>query len=550
MHWIKIYDEFGTFLKKVPALKKQNLFNILQKSGFSFPQNCGGIGKCKKCYVYILSPYSSKKEKVLSCQYTINHDLKVFIPITNYNIYSRIEIQNVKRKKIIREKSIPYPPTPEEKNLIHYVEKSTKRKILNKTFFINSLSEDFFLKKEIKLFISSKHIFACKKKYKYFLLLDLGTTTLNLVIKDFSSNTVLTHSIFNPQIKYGSDIISRINSIIENKHLLKEMSESVLNTLIFILNENNISPHEILCIIIAGNAVMEHIFAEISPISIGFAPFIPIWNGGEWRIKENFLTYFFPIINGFLGGDILADLYYLNEEDNFLLIDLGTNGEIALKSNGRIIATSCAAGPAFEGGNIELGMPAIKGAIYKIKNGEISTIENSSPKGICGSGIIDFIFEIYGENIINKDGTIIEGKKQSNNFIIKKEKVFLKNTHIYLTQKDIREFQNAKSAIWTGIKILLREAKNYHINKIFIGGGFSHYINTEALFNLKIFPDEIRNIPVISLGNVTLKGIEKFLLNIDRYNREILKIQKSIFPIDLAMHPLFNDLFPEGMFLA
>jgi uncharacterized 2Fe-2S/4Fe-4S cluster protein (DUF4445 family) len=378
---------------------------------------------------------------------------------------------------------------------------------------------------------------------------DLGTTTLVAQLLDLSTGQVVNVvTARNPQGKYGSDIMSRIEFALHEggaeilKQIIRDRIRDMISTLL--------SGHTagINKIILVGNTVMHHLFCGINVKPLSYYPFESPNTGIRkfspsdlgWSLDNSPEISFMPSIGSFVGSDILAGIFAtrLHLGNNYqVLIDLGTNGEIVVGNRERIICASTAAGPAFEGARINMGMTASTGAISSVKssNGKFSchTIGNIRSTGICGSGIIDAISVFLDKKLINDFGDIQSDKKE----------IFL-DSNVFLNQKDIREVQLAKSAVASGLEILYRQLNIAadNIENLYIAGGFGNFINlaNSRRIGLLDHPEE----RIRKMGNTALIGAKIFLFTgYDRID-EVLKITKHI---SLESDPEFQELFINNM---
>ncbi len=399
---------------------------------------------------------------------------------------------------------------------------------------------------------------------KYSLGVDIGTTTVAAVLTDGGKNVFPAKSLLNFQYpEFGLDSIKRIQNGLDKNSVkkLQERAVSTINALIDLSkNELGFNYGDIKEVAIAGNTVMEMAFCGYPLISLSKPPYKPAselffpdntdyFPGFYLKNKKLFI---FPILDGFVGGDAVASVYYLNMikmDKPAFIADFGTNVEIAVGCKDKIYTTSAPAGPAFEGGNIKSGMTASDGAIYEVRLEDgafkIKTISDSAPSGICGSGIMSLIYELLKEGIINKNGRILPPEEiESENFTVvgKAEKVgeneiilyFDGKNSIKFFQEDVRQFQFAKSAVKSASEILLDKFKisDYEDFDVYISGTFGSHIRPDIIDLIDIFPFKEKNINVID-GSV-LSGCLKYI-SADSLQREsdikdIIKISKN-FPL-------------------
>jgi uncharacterized 2Fe-2S/4Fe-4S cluster protein (DUF4445 family) len=374
---------------------------------------------------------------------------------------------------------------------------------------------------------------------------DVGTSTLVAQLVDLSDGKVLAvETRFNPQGKFGADLISRIQSCLEGKQ--QEMRNMIRRSIgEMILSMIGKSGCKLQNVVLVGNTVMHHIFSDydVTLLSVypfqtdhlGVKSFTARKLGWKFRIKES--VRFFPSIGSFVGSDILAGIaatkMYLNEGYT-ALIDLGTNGEIAVGNRERIVCASTAAGPAFEGANISMGMRAVTGAVssFSMDEGTIraKVIGNTSPSGICGSALIDAVAILRKAELIGMFGGICSGA----------EEIRLTD-HIKLTQKDINEFLLAKAAIATGLEILTGKLaiRLKDLDAVYLAGGFGNYINLQHVRETGMIDFPVDNIH--KMGNTALIGAKMFLF---RQGDEMTGLILSrTTHINLESDPGFQEIF-------
>ena len=369
---------------------------------------------------------------------------------------------------------------------------------------------------------------------KYGIAIDIGTTTVAMELIDLSNAAIIAKaSEINSQIAFGFDVMSRIAYTMENVDGLFKLQKSIVNTLNMLIDklQADTGKEDIAEITVAANTVMCHILLGESVEGLGKYPFSPVFKKSrtvaafDIGIKSGAKVTTLPHISGFVGSDIVAGVYasgLCKDDKNLLFIDIGTNGEMLLKSDDKLLATSCATGPALEGMNISCGMRAGEGAIdnFCIEKNSLSytTVGNKEAVGICGSGVLAMVRELLKNNIINVRGAIdVEKQKKAYDFIAfdKSDKPFIKiSDDIYFTSKDIRQVQLAKGAILSGILALVSKAKLElkDISKVYIAGQFGKYISVDSFFGVGLLPIEFFD-KVEYLGNTALAGAYMALLD-------------------------------------
>ncbi|MBC8345504.1 MAG: DUF4445 domain-containing protein [Candidatus Marinimicrobia bacterium] len=381
--------------------------------------------------------------------------------------------------------------------------------------------------------------------------IDLGTTTLAAQLVNRETGEVLAvETAINPQAKYGGDIMTRIDaaSRLEKQNEMQRIIRVKLNEMILeLFRSSNENISRLKRIIIVGNAVMHNIFCGIDVASMGYHPFEPISNELEiykpselgWDFGEDVSIEFLPGVGSFIGSDILIGAWakkVIESNGIKVLVDLGTNGEIMVGNKEKILAASTAAGPAFEGAGISMGMRAATGAISSVitRNGEIipKVLGSEKARGICGSGLVDAISAYLDDGSIKADGRFLTG-----------ESIMVMDP-VVITQKDIRELQLAKGAIATGIRLLLKELdkREKDVEEVYLSGAFGNYISKRSSRRIGLlnFPQK----KITTAGNTALLGAKMALFNKDEINN-FYQIRENTTHLDLSMHPDFTDVFAE-----
>ena len=422
-------------------------------------------------------------------------------------------------------------------------------------------------------------------KSSYGIAFDIGTTTVAGYLVDLNTGEELSAiAKTNLQNIHGDDVISRIGFTQKRKENLEILQREIVNILNEIIKEiiqqAGVSINNIYKITIAGNTCMHHLLLGFNPSYIAPSPYIPVIKESlnlkakdipRLALEPTANVFMLPNISAFVGADIVAGILAIcmwKNEKISLFIDLGTNGEIVLGSKRKMWTCSTAAGPAFEGARISSGMRAAGGAIDKVKMGNnfitYRVIKNVKVMGICGSGLIDLIAELLKLGLISKSGKLIDREEcnpklseeigeriikgqKGNKFLLVKGKETENGKPIYITQRDIREVQLAKAAIYAGIKILLKEVNisPEDIQKILLAGAFGNFINKESAIRIGLIP----NLPlkkIESVGNAAGTGAEIALLS-ERMREKCQKIAKKVKYIELSSQSDFQEEFIKAM---
>ncbi|MGN0525930.1 MAG: ASKHA domain-containing protein [Acutalibacteraceae bacterium] len=372
--------------------------------------------------------------------------------------------------------------------------------------------------------------------------LDIGTTTVNMCFLDDKNHKIQECCFLNPQKSFGADVISRLSYIEENgianirNILVKRLNDEIEA----FKNQHNCKINKM---VVVGNTTMLHIFYGADTSTLGKFPYKSnLLNSVKVTGKSIGISCVEEVVSppsasAFFGADAISGVEYLNTQsiDNFLLMDLGTNAEIALVNGNEIYCTSAPAGPCFEGAEITCGVGAVSGAIshFKIENGEniTETVNAEAPIGICGTGLIDIIAELLKNYIINKNGDFCEDIDE-----------FEVTNNIYLSGSDIRTFQKAKSAIYSATDILFSKSNLSYsdISAVFISGGFSEYVNEDNLIKSGLLPENFKG-KIKSGKNTALLGAEMYLKSGD------FNISNSYHYVDLNQENEFNKSFIDNM---
>ncbi len=410
---------------------------------------------------------------------------------------------------------------------------------------------------------------------------DIGTTTIVVYLVNLGTGmTLAATSAINPQTSFGADVISRISYIGDDPDKLSQLQRAVtkrINSLIKeVFSKTGRKPSAKDSMAVAGNTTMEHIFAGVSPESIGRLPFEPqFYDSLELEASElginaekGVKVKLLPNIYGFVGGDIVSGIIYTGmhkSKELSLLVDIGTNNEMVLGNNDFMLCCSAAAGPALEGAKIKMGMRAAPGAIDSVKkNGSgmsITTIDDMPPVGICGSGLVDAVSELIKAGVITPSGRFAEkenieaelaqkykGEKGKDlSFTLAEEGQYGNNPEVGITQRDIREIQLAKGAIAAGARILLETAgkKPDDIKNVYLAGAFGNYIDIENAVRISILPDVPRE-RIKPIGNSAGAGA-CLMLNDPTLWDTAANIIKQAEHIELAGHKDFQEIFVGSM---
>ncbi len=418
------------------------------------------------------------------------------------------------------------------------------------------------------------------------LAIDIGTTTIAGALFDLLSGTPMAlASRTNDQAIRGDDVVTRIDYARNGEEERNELQELVIKAAESIMQEvcshAGVRHDQIYMIAVGGNTTMHHLFLGLDPSNIAQSPFVPsVRRGIEVRASEVGIqaghgarVYAMPNISAYVGGDIVAGLlaHEVHTSDKVvLLVDVGTNGEMALRAGGKTYACATAAGPAFEGARISCGMRAATGAICAVDAGSsdvlISTLDNSPVRGLCGTGLLDAVAVLLDLGLLEDTGRLLppdEAQETCDHLTQDMlKRVLLEDgqpsfllaeasdgfPRITLTQKDIREFQLAKSAVAAGIEVMLGclGLTPESLEQVLLAGGFGNYLRPESALRVGLLPSRIPADQIEFVGNAALAGTRLCLLS-HAYREEAERIANDVEYIELSARPDFQMAFMEAM---
>jgi len=589
----------------------ETILEALQKADVEIEGECGGLGKCGKCKVRVLSSIGrpSKEEKELlneeelkqgirlACRTKIEKDLVIYVGEPDYHEeYFQIlragyrpllSLDPVIEKRLITVPSnlqneglsdldrIKLVLGPDYQDLTASLQcLRTLPQVLKETRFhgVAVLYENCLMAWQNREDIQ-RH---------YGMVFDIGTSTLvGKLINLVDGSEVAVIARLNSQIKYGSNVISRLHYVKEHTRGLESMHNLLLKDINHIIRRllevGRLKPNDIFIAVAAGNTTMQHFLLSLSPLGIAEAPFSPVLTDGlivkaadiGLKLHPEALLYVMPAKSGYIGGDLISDILAsgaAEQEDEIILgLDLGTNGEIFLGNGKRLMTCSAAAGPALEGARISHGMIAKAGAIEAVsfEEGDLHylVIGNIKPKGICGSGLVELVAVLLELGIIDYEGLIRppeEGRGEGlGSRIIKRAGVYdflitsaeesYNHKPLYLTQKDIRELQLAKGAIAAGVKTLMDEMGigTDDIHRVYLAGALGNYVNPYSAMRIGLIPRVNPEI-ISSLGNAASAGASMVLLSKAYWNKAN-ELTDFIEHVELSSRLDFNQYFIEQM---
>ncbi len=600
-----------------------------RKLGVELESVCGGQATCGKCKVRIeegfferfgiesrmdhLSPIEEREKKFfekhtelkgyrLSCVTEIHGDVLIFVPeesrkgkqvVRKAATDRKIDVNPAVRNYYVEMIAATLEDTTGDwERLTEALEKEHGVKDLTIDYLALLSLQDAVRKGDWKVTVSvwmGREVIAVwpgKVDESYGLAVDVGTTTVAGYLCELSSGKLLgTDSMMNPQVTFGEDVMSRITYAMTQKDGLKRMNDAItdgLNRLAGqVCAQAGIKRRDIVDWTIVGNTAMHHIYMNIYPEYIGKAPFPPALHAGfdvkardmGLKICPGAYVHALPIEAGFVGADnvgvLIAEEPY-NRDDLMLIIDIGTNGELVLGNKKKLISSSCATGPAFEGAHIKHGMRAAPGAIEKVqidpetkeprykvigKDQWSDELKEMGARGICGSGIMDVVAQMYVSGVMLKNGRInrdlvdhqrVREGEDGWEYVLAWADETAIGQDITVGQQDIRAVQLAKGAMYAGAKLMMRRLGIEKLDRVILAGAFGSYIDPTQAMIMGLFPDcDLKK--VYAVGNAAGDGARIALLNVDK-RREANEYARKVEYVELTVEGNFEKEFAQAMY--
>lgn len=587
-----------------------SLWEALRETNVHLEGDCGGLGRCGKCRVKVVSalgPPTEDERALLSatelsegirlaCRTEILEDMTVDVGeqrrrLEHYQILKTGHRPPLQLVPLVYQKSVSSEPHPNHDWLS---DMDRIKLVLGPGYDHLRPSLQCLRTLPDKVRKTSFHGVAMlhgntlldwqaweKLGHRYGLAFDLGTSTLVGKLIDLGNgHEIGVTSRLNSQFKYGSNVVSRLQFVKERKNGLQILNKLLIKDLNAIaaslLKARKLKRDEIYVAVAAGNTTMQHLLLRLPPLGIAEAPFTPVLTDGlickasevNLNLNREALLYVMPTKSGYIGGDLIAVILASDAAEQnremVLGLDLGTNGEIFLGNSDRILSCSAAAGPALEGAKISHGMIARTGAIegvrFEANDLTYRTIGNTKPKGLCGSGLVDLVALLLHHGIIDTDGLIHSPKESPPalrsrvidrdgvcDFLVASEEESMEGTPIYLTQRDVRELQLAKGAVAAGIQILMNEMR--------IGLEDLGRVCLAGALGNYLNPYSAMRIGLIpqidpgiisSLGNAASSGASMVLLSTECWERAD-ELSDFIEHVELSSRLDFNECFVEQL---
>ena len=608
--WLKVLPQ-ELWLK---VRRGETIWEVLRRADVELESDCGGLGKCGKCKVKVhtaIGPPSKETKTLLhqeelkqgirlACRTRIEKDLVItvgemdtgedYVQILKAGERPVFQLDPLLSQKFV---ALPSPNQVDQREAISDFDRIKLVLGPEYTDLTASLGSLYKLPENLREYshqgtavLHEKRLIAWQEPSDlgqfWGLVFDIGTSTLvGKLINMVDGTEVAAVSHLNTQMRYGSNVISRLQYIQQHPYNLNFLHDLLIRDLNGIirrlLNVEGLKPEDIYIAVAAGNTTMQHFLLNLPPLGIAEAPFLPLLTDGVitkasdvgLKLNPGAMLYTMPMHSGYIGGDLISTILASGaaEQDNKIVLglDLGTNGEIFLGNRRRLITCSAAAGPALEGASISAGMIAATGAIESVSLEDdalhYQVIGNVQSRGLCGSGLVDLVAVLLHIGLIDSQGLIrpprreiareiasrITRRSGTYNFLIAPTGQNNNGRPIYLTQRDVRELQLAKAAISAGIQILMEEmgVQLADIQQVYLAGALGNYINAYSAMRIGLIPIVDPGI-VTSLGNASSTGASMALLS--KYYWQLAnELSDSIEHIELSFRADFNQYFVEAM---
>jgi uncharacterized 2Fe-2S/4Fe-4S cluster protein (DUF4445 family) len=518
---ISVTVKHGSKETTISAPAGTRLIDVLREHETATISVCGGRGTCKKCLVSV-----GKQGLMLACRYIVEHDIEVTI--------------------------LP----PARTRILESDGGVLKSVACNSGITMTSAGGMVKVRNNGR--IIARHVrTAGETPVPYGVAIDIGTTTVVIYLEDLASGTTAgVESFVNPQAAVGSDVVSRIHFVMEQKRGVIQLQHSIVTAINHAIGKACstacIKPDDIYKLTVAGNPTMLHLLLGIDPSPIACAPYAPVFTKAKTatalalglNANPGAAVAVLPSIAGYVGADVVAGIAStpMTESEAFsLYIDIGTNGEMALGNRDSIFCCASAAGPAFEGARIKCGVGGVEGAICSYENGGYATVGGLPPIGICGSGIVDIVARLLDKGVIDARGFM------ASDFVVEYGRNTGCGSDIVLTPADVREVQLAKAAIASGIAILIKHAgiRTGDIEQVYLAGAFGNFMNVASAGRIGMIPRDFAA-EVVGVGNAAGTGA-RLALRSREFERSLQRIVDVSEYIELSGRSDFNDEFVEAM---
>ncbi|MCB8814675.1 ASKHA domain-containing protein [Desulfosporosinus shakirovi] len=575
----------------------KNLLNILVGQQIFIESPCGGRGSCGKCKIKHLGgdllPLSDDEKECLTPK-EIADGIRLACLIYPTGDLEIDIVDQEENHRVLTGGYVPeYEPNPAiRKKTLEIIKPTLEDQTPYELLFAKALGMDqlpWDVLRQITMgegtytgIFNKDQLIGIEKgdtrERLYGVAVDIGTTTVVAALIDLrTGDEIDSEAAINAQKNYGQDVLTRITYVLEHG---KEGRDQLQTAIVDSLNEmlhticerQQISPSLIYEIAIAANCTMMHMILGVDPLSIGKAPYAPIFVGAkDVKARDVGLTalssfgrvYCLPAVSSYIGADIVAGAYVAglhNRKDKVLFIDIGTNGEIVLSDGERLVSCSCAAGPALEGMNISCGMRAAHGAIEEVyfekeQGFDLKVIGNKASLGLCGSGIMAAIRELLKHGFVTARGNIVKPEELEAgdprlpyiDLDGKKRRIRIgEGPHkVLITQGDVRQVQLAKSAILSGFVALVKamDLTFSDLDEVIVAGQFGAHLSVESLVGTDILPKAVRD-KITYIGNSSKTGAYLALMSLET-RREMIKLARDFNYLELSVTQGYERLFIE-----
>ncbi|MGZ8581518.1 MAG: ASKHA domain-containing protein [Actinomycetota bacterium] len=583
--------------KTVRVPEGTTLFNAAHWAGLPIESTCGGRGTCGKCGVRVISGHVERSLADyrhlndlldegwrLSCQAEITEDTECDVPrlmkmpkAATMGV-GRFVLLEPNVVKIFLE--LPQPSLEDHRSHIARVLDAVEEAGYNRNYdweVMPRIAQAFRSTSNVTATLVGEYLVDVEPgdttDRMFGASFDIGTTTCVCTLVDLRNGaTVGVASTINHQAPFGADVIARMAKAMHGEENVVQLREAAISTVNELLGrareEAGVAQHEVYEAVVAGNATMMHLLCGVNPESLALAPYVATFTepqdlrGDQARFDMHPLGWvaLFPSIGAYVGADIVADIVatgLVRDPETRLLVDVGTNGEIACGNEERSVATAAPAGPAFEGGEIVYGMRATDGAIegVTLMNGDVELQviggDDAEPRGICGSGLIDIVAQLRLAGLLDDGGKMMSreeaedaGHPLADRLVMREDvKAFHLHGDVVLTQQDVRALQFAKGAISTGIETAMRALglESSDLDAVMLAGSFGSYINPQSARVIGLVPP----VPVEcikAVGNTASEGAKMALMSF-REREVAWEIPGIVEYIELSGEQDFNDRF-------
>jgi uncharacterized 2Fe-2S/4Fe-4S cluster protein (DUF4445 family) len=594
---------FNPMDKMVEVERGTILLDAIREAGINIRTICGGDGECGTCKVILnkgevsdvstkytnwLSPQEISEGYHLACQIRILSDGEFTIPVESRIANPKILLSTKMTIDKLDPESKKYlvtllPAQSSEHRQIRLDDYSGPSPKVSDEIYNKLL----LMKEPITATLSRGNTppeiidveSGDRTSSNYGLAIDVGTTTIVVLLIDLTNGKILGKaSALNKQITYGETLITRIAFSRKVENGLRKLQQAVVQTINDLVNRvtssAGIKNEEITSVSAGGNTVMNHLLAGVDVDYLWFVdandkvPRSPvIKKAKELGLHTNpeAHVYCLPNVSRFLGGDAIGDVVasgMYDSDEISLFVDMGTNGEIIFGNKDWLVSCSVASGPAFEGAGVRFGMRAMRGAIEHVKinteslEAEYTVIGNKRPKGICGSGIIDAVAEMFQVGVLDFRGKIVAGRtplvregRDGLEYVIAPAEKTAIGRDIVMTQRDMDYFMDSKGAALGGIMVLMKKFNFsiYDVKNLYLAGAFGAYTDLRNATKLGIFP-EFPNAKICPIGNGSLSGAYATLLSMKKRDHANAIAQNMLY-IDLLADVMFAETYSESIYI-